>query len=307
MKIIERHIEYLLSRNDCVIIPGLGAILARNESARISLDSHTITPPRRVFTFNSALTHSDGALACSISRAENISYDAAASKVEANVAEMNSALKTTGSLQLGRIGKLTFDRELKTLQFFPSTFDYCCLPTVSIVPEQETEQTEIATVVAHVSPWARFARIAASIAVLIAICFVASTPISVKDAAFASLSPEIKHTPISEFMPAEAEPVPSITITTSNPGRGIIDTSAQVLPESIVNAGNRYLVVIGSFASAGEAEKFIKANNMPAARYVEQSGRFRVYSASFSSEMDAYQHISGADYSATGGAWVCRI
>lgn len=306
MKTIERHLEYLLSRTDCVIIPGLGAILARTESARIDLDSHAIMPPRRVFTFNSALTHSDGALACSIARSERISYDAAAAKVEAKVAAMNSALKSEGSLQLGRIGKLTFDAEQKTLQFHPSGFDYFSLPAVRVAKEAKTEPAAIAAP-ARISPWARVARIAASIAVLIGICFVASTPISVKDAAFASLSPEIKHTPISELMPAEAEPVPSIAITTGNPGRGAIDTSAQVMPESILSAGNRYLVVIGSFASAGEAERFIKANSLSAAKFVEQNGRFRVYSASFTTELDAYHHIAGADYSATGGAWVCRI
>lgn len=307
MKTIERHIEYLLSRNDCVIIPGLGAILARNESARIVIANHTITPPRRVFTFNSALSHSDGAIACSISRAENISYDAAASKVRAKTGAMNSVLKSTGSLQLGRIGTLTFDTEQKTIQFHPADFDIYNLPTVHLDEQAREEKHEAAAVASHSSAWARMTRVAASIAVLIGICFVASTPISVNDAALASLSPEIKHTPVSEFLPAEAEPVPSIAITTSNPRRGVIDINSMVMPESIVSAGNRFLVVIGSFASANDAEKFINANKMSSARYVEQSGRFRVYSTSFANEADAYRHIAATDYSATGGAWVCKI
>lgn len=306
MKTIQRHIEYLLSRNDCVIIPGLGAILARTESARIVLANHTITPPCRVFTFNSALTHTDGAIACSISRAENISYESAAAKVGAAVDAMNSELKSTGTLQLGRIGSLRYDNEQRTIQFFPSGFDFYSLPAVNLAIASEKHPASVA-VANRPSAWTRMVRIAASIAVLIGICFVASTPISVKDAALASLSPEIKHAPVSDFLPAEAAPVPSIVITTSNPNRGVIDLATMVRPESIMNAGNRFIVVIGSFASAKEAEKFISANNMANAKYVEQSGRFRVYSASFANEQDAYSHIAANDYSATGGAWVCKI
>ncbi|MDE6465278.1 MAG: SPOR domain-containing protein, partial [Duncaniella sp.] len=57
---LSSHIEYLLLRHDCVVVPGLGALLVHEVHARFDADSCTFMPPSRSLGFNPAVTHNDG-------------------------------------------------------------------------------------------------------------------------------------------------------------------------------------------------------------------------------------------------------
>jgi hypothetical protein len=59
---ITRHIEYLVSRHDCVVVPGWGAFIAQYEPARIDAESGLIVPPSRAISFNQSVMHNDGLL-----------------------------------------------------------------------------------------------------------------------------------------------------------------------------------------------------------------------------------------------------
>ena len=319
MKTIVKHIEYLLSRTDCVIIPGFGAVLAHQESARFDFEAGVAYPPRRIFTFNGSLTVSDGSLAGSIARTEEISINAATDRITSEVDSMLSSLRANGSLLLGRIGSVSMQPD-GAMHFNPAINDTVSaatawLPTVE--PAKQHEETKpVATdapsaTPVSLSPMVRFARVAASIALLFAIYFVASTPISIDKAALAALTPEIKHTPIEEFMPADIQPASNMKIYAAHNPEAIIAVDA--IPGAcyasalqLRNAGNFYVVVVGSCASLAEAEKFIEIRKDFSLRFIEQDGRFRVFSAAFASESEAYSHISKANYG-SGGAWVCHI
>ncbi|MDE6547663.1 MAG: SPOR domain-containing protein, partial [Muribaculaceae bacterium] len=47
MDILPLHIEYLLTRHDCVIVPGIGAFIATETEAFIDLENGVIRPRRR--------------------------------------------------------------------------------------------------------------------------------------------------------------------------------------------------------------------------------------------------------------------
>ena len=62
------HIEYLLLRHDCVIVPGLGAFIATASPALIDVVKGPMLPPRRSVMVNQAVTTADGLLPNSIGR-----------------------------------------------------------------------------------------------------------------------------------------------------------------------------------------------------------------------------------------------
>lgn len=267
------------------------------------------------------LTRNDGLLACSLCRAEGISYDCAVERINQAAEAMNRLLHQTGSLPLGRIGTLTYDDSTDTVHFTPCESGAvspatCWLPAISKAHEEkdacaDEDSDANAAAITHYPPIVRFSKIAACMLALMGVCFVASTPISIHDAALASLSPEIKHVPAEEFLPAEEQPIPSISITASHKPNAAIDIDA--LPArafasvaSLKDAGRSHIVVVGSFATSAEALKFISERNNSALRFVEKDGRFRVFASAFASEIDAYRDINAHGYADTG-AWVCPL
>lgn len=313
MKTIAKHIEYLLSRNDCVIIPGFGAVLAYMEGARFDYEAGVAYPPRRNFTFNGSLTVSDGTLANSIARAEGTSLPVATDRISREVDIMMSRLRNNGTVSLGRIGDVNLNAD-GALHFHPSETDTISASTawLPIVAPRAEEAIELPQPVDRVaSPMARFARVAASIALLFAIYFVASTPISVDQAALAALTPEIKHTPIEEFMPADLEPISNMSIFgTHNPDAAIdVDAIPAYCYASVTELkdnGSNYLVIVCSCVNMAEAERFIENRKNHSLRFIEQDGRFRVFAAAFATEAEAYRNIRDGNYG-EAGAWVCHI
>ncbi|MDE6077369.1 MAG: hypothetical protein K2G29_06510, partial [Muribaculaceae bacterium] len=68
MNVLFRHIEFLLTRHDCVIVPGLGAFIVTSAPAVIDRASRRVSPPSRSVLFNQAVTLDDGRLANSYAR-----------------------------------------------------------------------------------------------------------------------------------------------------------------------------------------------------------------------------------------------
>jgi hypothetical protein len=112
------HIEYLMLSRQCVIVPGLGAVLSQSISAHYDVESGAWLPPVRRFSFNPDLTDNDGILASSIARAQRVSYDAACRLLSEAVDAMRHQLEAERRLSLGRIGELSIDDEQR-LTFQP--------------------------------------------------------------------------------------------------------------------------------------------------------------------------------------------
>lgn len=231
MNRIIRHIQYLLSKHDCVIIPGLGALLARSVVSRC--EDGVMTAPRRAYSFNPLLKDDDGLLTHSIARQSGITYEQARIEVEREVAMMRRTLAEQGQLQIGRIGILTY-ADSETMEFFPATHD-SITPMVSWMPMIEVistieraremmrgEEAQAKTRRHH--QYLRTAlRAAASVIVLLTICLVASTPVAVDNSEYASLYPEIGKAKV--IVPTKHKAVENIT-----PAKTENQTTAQVAP-----------------------------------------------------------------------------
>ncbi|MDE7375454.1 MAG: SPOR domain-containing protein [Muribaculaceae bacterium] len=307
-----RHIEYLISRTDCVIIPGIGALLAHRQSAQFDFDNQRVVPPSRVFSFNGQLTETDGALAYSVARAESISLEAASDKVKAETEAMKRQLMLDGQLSLGRVGTLTADAESGSITFNSFAADALSiatawLPTVEVKPA-EHEEIVVETPVRPTRHWARFAKIAASVAVLLGICFVASTPIVVNDMLLASLAPELQHVAAEELLPVDVEE-PTLTIAFHDEVSESVDTvvaEEQPIEEETVKeiqsvSQGDYLVIVGSFTTQEEAEAWVAKKYGQGSGVIEKNGRYRAYSASYATEAEA--RAAAAEI---GNAWACK-
>lgn len=306
MNFVIRHIEYLISRNECVIIPGLGAILACRQSARLDMDQMVMYAPHRIFSFNPSLKKSDGTLACSIARSKSISYEEACSIVSEEVEMMNRQLRLQGEFPLGRIGNLflTEGADVPEFQPYPNdclSVDTAWLPSVDLASTaaEEEEENVIEPTITPLSPFARFIRIAASIALLVCLCFIASTPISVNDAALASLTPQLKQVSPETFMPSDPQEVLSITATSTNPKGIAMEIKNSQNPQL---TAPKYCLVIGSFYSADEAQKFIKSKGNDNLAIMESNGKYRVYSSTFNTDEEACRALKD-----NPGTWICRM
>lgn len=111
MEKIVQHIEYLIRRHDCVVLPAIGAFLVSHRDACVNEQWGVVQPSCREICFNSAIRHSDGLLASSVSRREGISFEAAARNVEQVSFQMREKLSADGELRIGHIGVLNMDAE----------------------------------------------------------------------------------------------------------------------------------------------------------------------------------------------------
>ncbi len=119
MSDLARHIELLLQRYECVVLPGWGAFLCSCNSARFTDEERVcLDPPARFLAFNELLDTPDGLLADSVARAEGISFEKAQAEIAATLAQMRAQLEMAGELEFGHLGTFTLSIE-RTLIFLP--------------------------------------------------------------------------------------------------------------------------------------------------------------------------------------------
>lgn len=111
MDLLPLHIEYLLTRHDCVIVPGIGAFIATETEASIDFDRGLISPRRREISFNGSVVTDDGLLSHSIARSEHVSYEEAHRLLSSLTEKMKSDLNNEGEASVGLVGKLIRDQE----------------------------------------------------------------------------------------------------------------------------------------------------------------------------------------------------
>lgn len=276
-----RHIEYLISRNDCVIIPGLGALLAQYCPARIDETTGMVKPPCRHFTFNSGIRDNDATLALSISRASGISFQRAFDYVNKEVDSMRHQLHSFGSLSLGRVGTLHYNAPDGTCDFESFAVDRLSvatawLPVVSATQLKSNHRAYDSSMNKVTRPvWSRISRIAAVAAMLIGVWLVASTPISIDNESLlsASLAPNISRaTSAPAILSATQKEVPSdLTSELSQDEDMLSETLAETTVPSLANANEtvsdngeimdmekgRFYIIVGASVSAKGAQKFI--------------------------------------------------
>lgn len=115
---LDKHIEILLLKSDCVIVPGLGGFVASHVPARYDENDSMFIPPLRTLGFNPKLNINDSLLVQSYTDTYDISYPEAFNRIENEVNELKQHLENNGSYELNNIGTLFLNDEFN-IEFTP--------------------------------------------------------------------------------------------------------------------------------------------------------------------------------------------
>lgn len=115
---LEQHISKLLFSNDCVVVPGFGAFVAKWFSAEMNNATQMFVPPGRRLSFQPGLRSDDGLLLNSIARHEQRRTDVVRIEVSDIVSHWHSVLHKGEKIRLDGLGLFYIDRQGE-LQFKP--------------------------------------------------------------------------------------------------------------------------------------------------------------------------------------------
>lgn len=142
------HIEYLLLRHDCVVVPGLGAFINVRHAASRDEATGMWHPMTREVRFNSALSHDDGLLASSYARKNEVSFKEGREMLRREIRELLEMLDSDGEVTLGQLGILR--RTEDTVTFIPrlsatqwaALMGYAAAPVIKVSVKKQTEEKE---------------------------------------------------------------------------------------------------------------------------------------------------------------------
>src|SRR5699024_2790780 len=115
---IVNHINELLFRYECVIIPGFGAFLTHHQSAYIDTETNAFMPPSKTLSFNRQLQTNDGLLAAHLAKIYDLSYQEALQDLREQVQIWTEQLENKTPLNFVQLGVIESDQEGKW-QFRP--------------------------------------------------------------------------------------------------------------------------------------------------------------------------------------------
>lgn len=115
---LEKHIEHLLLKSDCVIVPNLGGFVASHVGAWYDDNDNMFIPPYRTLGFNPKLNINDSLLAQSYTETYDISYPEACNRIEREVEELLQHIANHGSYELNDIGTLYLNND-GNIEFTP--------------------------------------------------------------------------------------------------------------------------------------------------------------------------------------------
>lgn len=285
------HIEYLLTEHDCVIVPGIGAILAHSVPAYFDAEEWIWHPPSRVFSFNPELTRTDGLIASSVARRDDISVNSAASIVRTECDKMHRSLLKNRTLAFGEVGELYMNDEGR-MSFVPGSVAWLSpstmwLPELKINEEKDVDNPAISRFAREAvrrkrnERMGRIASIAASILVIFAIGWIAFNNLSdLPSINFASLFPVQETTQTNEgFFADSISFEPAKVILAQEPQKTAVDENIACK----LNPDARFLLIVGSFSSEQEALSFINGHSNIPLGLICSDGKYRVFAASDSS------------------------
>lgn len=279
---IIEHIEYLITCHDCVAVPGWGAFLANDNPARFQQAGSLIRHPQRSISFNSDLSHNDGLLAHSIMKREGVNYVDAKRIIEEAVTSFRQQLARGTEVYMGNLGY--FRPSGKAAEFVPFQQDNACdhfygLTDLEILTiqalEKYSEKPSKSNVLQGRNLFSRkAARIAASIAVLIGMGIMLTTPIIAdrENHKMASITPTVTAPQPQQLgMTVQECTAPQETETAeTNPAFG-----------GVGNTSGKYYMVIATLRNQHELDAFKKkySDLVPYMKMMSYKGLTCVYIA----------------------------
>ena len=312
------HIEYLLRRNECVVLPEFGAFIARYVSAKLG-DDNQLLPPARVLGFNDAVVCNDGLLVNSIMRKEKVSYDKAMSIIADDVVALKRQLMENREFCMGSLGRFELSDD-DSLHFYPSidgnqaSIEYFGLEKLKFMPvlntvfeTEDPESKEKGADVVYLPISRNIFKIAASIAVLILLAITLSTPIPVENTPdFAGFNSAVTKS-ANKLEEKIAMPITAVveedTVATQ-PTEVVAETEQEMETASQPT----YYVVVASLKTKAQTEQFIRESSIKNLKVLSRNGGiYRVYVASGNSYSEMNDFIESTNLRETNpDVWICK-
>lgn len=262
------HIEYLISSHECVVIPGLGALIVRQEPSRFDEATSCFKKPANEITFNGQIVHNDGLLVNSVAKREDMAYEQALAFVDDNVSLYKRLLAKGDDVALGHIGYL---KEINSRVEFVPCFsideidEFFGLNSYKFVPlthiqttaadddVQQEEQVSVVAVRCH-NVFANAFRAAASIVLLVCLTVLLTTPV-LKDGNQAYASLEMPKVTFAEENVWGAGMKSDLQI--AKPGNAVAEstTTEQTQNDALIEA--KYQLIVASLTTEKQAQKYI--------------------------------------------------
>lgn len=267
------HIEYLLLRHDCVVVPGCGAFINVYHSALENPETGVMSPMTCEVRFNPALSHDDGMLATSFARRERVSFAEGREMVRSSISNLRDALSMDGEVTIGRLGKLRMDTELN-ISFQPMTTPERAAATLGfgevrtrIIQPAVEETTEMAQIENPVRSTPKnfdttrnyyipinkmFARMAASFLIVAVVALAAIIPFG-RDLH----EDQASVIPVKAISQAVSKAASSGPVAEHVYEPEVTQESVQEVP----SASNQWHIIVGAFYTQKDADLFISMNS----------------------------------------------
>ncbi|MFU2373546.1 MAG: SPOR domain-containing protein [Bacteroidales bacterium] len=329
---LSRHIESLMLKHDCVIVPGLGGFITQYVPARRVEGEQLFLPPCRTVGFNQQLTLNDGLLVQSYMQAYDTNYPETIKLINDAVKQLKQELQENGEYELSGIGRLTLGIGGK-YNFTPCEAGVLSpelygLDTVSIPNVAQAEKQKPA-IAAHdkkkvhikrteknytISINRELVNYVAAAVVTIFFYFLWATPVSNspqndKQAASAIYEQLFDNATQKVVQPQEAKSVqPAVQPQAESAATANNTTpTAKTMPTQV----GRYTLVLASAISEGNAQHFaqkLKQEGMKDASAYKRGRMVRVVYGHYANENEAQKALNTLRrHEAFTDAWVMEI
>lgn len=330
MNHVIRHIEYLVPRHDCVVLPNWGAFIAHHQPSCYDEALGLMYPPLRELSFSASVGYNDGLLASSIARKEGISFNQASRIVDEELCSMKHQLDVDGEISLGKVGRFIKQNGVSAV-FEPSSSQSCAgglgfdalaiKPLLSKVREEAIRAGRV-----EAPRRGRLARLglvavktAAVLAVLIGISAVLLRPTFNRDDAMASIAPVVSHKSSQMSMMPSLNDDRSLNISVPSENNNSVVKPVDTVYDGAVeepandaavrmNGADRYCLVVASLPTMALAEKFVNEHKAHSLAIFGKDGKYRVYAATGNTTNETLKAKENvAIGQAFADAWVCSM
>ena len=310
---ISQHIEQLLRRHDCVIVPTIGAFIVSYKSAYINDEWGIMTPPKREVHFNASIVNNDGLLANSIARKNRISFEAANLLLQQEIEKIRTQLERNKEYAIGRLGILHLGEEANIdFKAFKTLKEIQEAVYASASPSAKTDNRSDKNYYIPINK--RFAQYVAMFIVVFFAAISLSVPSGQYKQEYASVVPITQshqtQTPVDTVTPTPApqviEETPATVETQAKPQAVAEPTPDPQAPEATETTSEpQCYAVVATMSSVAEAEKYIRTKSTDKQLQIVTIGKMsRVYT-DCGSRQEMASIITNADFQAEfPGAWI---
>jgi nucleoid DNA-binding protein len=312
MQNVNIHLAYLLTKHECVIIPGFGAFVVSSVATDRINKWGILYPPAKFLGFNPNVKHNDGLLANAIAKEKNISYNEATHLIRQYVESLHNQLNERNIINIPYLGDLRLSDENKIV-FNPANnlscnaFNYGFtnfhLPLLSELQASKKPENQFSKPkkgkeeIIWVPLNRRILAYTGSVAAALLVFFLIPTPLNnysnhipIQSASVFAFSANTKAME-ADTLGADSTAIPDVLLTAET----TIDK--EIKTENATSKSSRqYFIVIASLPDKKSAEKTLlefQSKGFPAANITSSEGKHRIYINRFENKKEAESFLAG--------------